>query len=174
MKNEKAKELKLLLQQAERCIRPPSSFCEKAHEYIIEALAAMDVCKTCGGSEEKWDMQEIGGIERGDKIPCPACSNPALPSGEFVKTARKFAKDAANDFTYGRLKEGRHTQDYVKSIGIIQELCKRIEQLESEIAKKDELLFAYESVHAPVNPLLAENKRLRERIKELEQAEKGE
>ena len=38
--------------------------------------------------------------------------------------------------------------------------------LETELKKKDELLFAYESVKAPVNPLLAENKRLREMVVE--------
>ncbi len=38
----------------------------------------------------------------------------------------------------------------------------RFNGLKAELKKKDELLFAYESVKAPVNPLLAENKRLRE------------
>ncbi len=38
------------------------------------------------------------------------------------------------------------------------------EDIQAELKKKDELLFAYESVKAPVNPLLAENKRLREAL----------
>jgi len=34
-------------------------------------------------------------------------------------------------------------------------------QLQAELAKANDLLFAYESVKAPINPLLAKNTRLR-------------
>ena len=47
---------------------------------------------------------------------------------------------------------------YVVEIGKMQD---KIEQLEAKLEAKDELLFAYESVNAPVNPLLAINKDLR-------------
>jgi len=42
--------------------------------------------------------------------------------------------------------------------------AKRNDRLEGENKQKDELLFAYESVRAPINPLYAENKRLKEQI----------
>ena len=38
-------------------------------------------------------------------------------------------------------------------------------KLKEELKGKDELLFAYESVRAPVNPLYAENERLKKALK---------
>jgi len=40
-----------------------------------------------------------------------------------------------------------------------------IDKLETELKGKDELLFAYESVRAPVNPLYAENAKLKRKLK---------
>lgn len=40
-----------------------------------------------------------------------------------------------------------------------------IDELQAENKRKDELLFAYESVHAPINPLFAENKELKRKAK---------
>lgn len=43
--------------------------------------------------------------------------------------------------------------------------CK--DQYEAEVKRLNQLVFAYESVEAPVNPLLAENAKLREEITEI-------
>ena len=53
-------------------------------------------------------------------------------------------------------------------LAVGNELTRRdlqIKQLEAKLKAKDELLFAYESVNAPVNPLLAINKDLRDACK---------
>lgn len=42
-----SKEIKLL-EMAERCIRPPSSFCEKAHGFLTQALALLKQQPTAG------------------------------------------------------------------------------------------------------------------------------
>ncbi len=47
----------------------------------------------------------------------------------------------------------------------LNEAEEQILNLKAELKKKDDLLFAYESVKAPVNPLLAENKRLKEKLR---------
>ena len=49
----------------------------------------------------------------------------------------------------------------------LDKALEREENLKVELKKKDELLFAYESVKAPVNPLLAENERLREVLRKI-------
>lgn len=48
----------------------------------------------------------------------------------------------------------------------LNEAEEQILKLKAELKKKDDLLFAYESVKALVNPLLAENKRLRALLEE--------
>ena len=49
----------------------------------------------------------------------------------------------------------------------LDKTCAIIERQASELKAKDELLFAYESVNAPINPLLAENKELKAKIDKL-------
>ncbi len=51
-------------------------------------------------------------------------------------------------------------------IGSMSAMRKEISQLEAKLKAKDELLFAYESVKAPVNPLLSINKDLRIALEE--------
>ena len=59
--------------------------------------------------------------------------------------------------------------DHVDCDRLLNEAEEQILNLKAELKKKDELLFAYESVKAPVNPLLAENKRLKAKNEELRQ-----
>ena len=47
----------------------------------------------------------------------------------------------------------------------IDRMAKEIEQQRAENKRLDKLVFAYESVNAPVNPLLAENKQLKELLR---------
>ena len=46
----------------------------------------------------------------------------------------------------------------------------KIRKLQAKLKEKDELLFAYESVNAPINPLFVKNKQLREEVKRLKEA----
>ncbi len=62
---------------------------------------------------------------------------------------------------------GKEVQKYMAN------KTEKIAQLKAELAtakeenkRLNELVFAYESVNAPVNPLLAENTRLRQALKE--------
>ncbi len=64
--------------------------------------------------------------------------------------------------------------DHVDCDTQLNEAEEQILNLKAELKKKDELLFAYESVKAPVNPLLAENKRLEEVLDEIEAVSCGE
>ena len=56
--------------------------------------------------------------------------------------------------------------DHIDCDRLLNEAEEQILKLKAELKKKDELLFAYESVKAPVNPLLAENKRLRAELEQ--------
>lgn len=42
-----------LLEMAERCIKPPSSFCEKAHGFLIQALAILQQPKASSEFTER-------------------------------------------------------------------------------------------------------------------------
>jgi hypothetical protein len=48
-----------------------------------------------------------------------------------------------------------------EAMGLALDRRKRIDELDAENARLNMICFAYESVHAPVNPLVAENERLR-------------
>lgn len=43
------------------------------------------VCKICGGSGEVWDIQEFGGRDVGDKVPCPNCKSEPKKNELFGK-----------------------------------------------------------------------------------------
>ncbi len=51
-------------------------------------------------------------------------------------------------------------EEYLHAYNQLSEINKIV----AENKKKDKLIFAYESVRAPINPLLAANKELKERI----------
>lgn len=58
----------------------------------------------------------------------------------------------------------KHTKDPRLTLSLIDllEACDRLDRAEASLKAKDGLLFAYESVNAPINPLLAINKDLLE------------
>lgn len=71
--------------------------------------------------------------------------------GRFYK---RFPKSLESDYEF--------EQEIFLHFDILQA---EVRQLEAKLKEKDELLFAYESVNAPVNPLLSINKDLERRLK---------
>ena len=75
--------------------------------------------------------------------------------------AKKLCEDDTDNLDYW-------AEEYLHAYNVLAGCLKmqdKIELLEAKLKAKDELLFAYESVNAPVNPLLAINKDLRDACK---------
>ena len=53
-----------------------------------------------------------------------------------------------------------------QALTLLNGMLSRLDRTEAELKAKDEIIFAYESVHAPINPLLAINKDLLEVLEE--------
>ena len=97
-----------------------------------------DTYKICGEMMRDFD-QALTKLQEAPEQP---------PAGEFTKRMRDtYSMECITDKQCG--------QDF-------QETCDRLDRAEARLKAKDELLFAYESVNAPVNPLLSINKELLE------------
>ena len=145
-------------------------------------------CKTCGDSGTIPTFDQASQLADAD--PCPDCTaQEQPPASDFTKECRGILRrcdmprrtiaDAQGSSiwsnviwkkldteTQRRIKAEAENKSLSKSLdvaaGFDEDREEKIEQLEAKLKAKDELLFAYESVKAPVNPLLAINKDLRE------------
>jgi hypothetical protein len=143
--------------------------------YVDKALALLrgkEPCKTCGGSGKvqkeceacALDMPHLAS-ECGGSKPCPDCQEPKRPKnpdrfllvdGAEEPEASGFTKECRTYIKGSPIMSNNPCKGYAIRLS---KTCDIIDSQAGELKKKDELLFAYESVRAPKSK---DNKQLRQ------------